>query len=236
MDGPYSWNYKLSNCKFLGCPTHTMAQVIKTKPMLMVLEWSVVIFNLETWITWNRNSTYWFCKCWSLFCIWVSWFFGVLNIELQIWMGNVQYAIGHQYKCAFNFRPPRNSKNIESLELDGDCWMCTSSTKSGLEAEMDTRGREKFIWLGWWESLSAHGRQSASCLTNPNTSFPLRCRRWFVKDDPYVKFTTTAASLARSLNPYALLNNNSFLSSPCLFGPPWEYFLYNIDCLKARTL
>ncbi len=32
------------------------------------------------------------------FCIWALWFFGMLNIELQIWMGNVQYTINHQHK------------------------------------------------------------------------------------------------------------------------------------------
>jgi hypothetical protein len=37
-------------------------------------------------------------KCWFIFCIWALWFFGMLNIELQIWMGNVQYTINHQHK------------------------------------------------------------------------------------------------------------------------------------------
>jgi hypothetical protein len=34
--------------------------------------------------------------------------------------------------------------------------------------------------------------------------------RRFVKDDPNVKFATTITSLVRSLDPYALFNNNSF--------------------------
>ncbi len=49
-----------NNCKFASCPTHTKTQVIRTKPMLMVLDWSAMIFNLETWVTWSRSSTYWF--------------------------------------------------------------------------------------------------------------------------------------------------------------------------------
>jgi hypothetical protein len=38
------------------------------------------------------------CKGWSLLCIWMLWFFIVQNIELQNWVGNVQYAINHQHK------------------------------------------------------------------------------------------------------------------------------------------
>jgi hypothetical protein len=41
---------------------------------------------------------YWFVNVDPFFAIWRPWFFGVLNIELQIWMGNVQYTTSHQHK------------------------------------------------------------------------------------------------------------------------------------------
>ncbi len=79
------------------------------------------------------------------------------------------------------------------------------------------------------------GGQSEGRLANPNTSSPSRCGRWSVKDDPIVKFAIVATSLARSLDPCALLNNNSFLSSPWPTRPPYKYCLYNVNYLKAQT-
>jgi len=61
--------------------------------------------------------------------------------------------------------------------------MHISLTILGSIARMITCGREKFAWLGGWESLFAQGRQSASHLAYPKTSSPSRCKRQFVMDD-----------------------------------------------------
>ncbi len=51
-------------------------------------------------------------------------------------------------------------------------------------------------------------------LADPNTFYPSTCERQFVKDDLDVKFATMVVSLARSFDPCALFNNNSFLLNP----------------------
>ncbi len=83
------------------------------------------------------------------------------------------------------------------------------------------------------ESSSTLGGQLVGHLVDPNTSYPSTCERQFVKDDPNVKFATMVASLARSFDPCALFNNNSFLSNPLSVGLACKYCLYNIDCLKT---
>ncbi len=98
-----------NNCKFSSFPTHTKAEVIKTKPMLMVLDSSIVIFNLETWITWSRSSTYWFVNVDPCFAFEVM-VFGMQNIELQICVGTPSTQI-----FSFNFKPPQDNKGNKSL-------------------------------------------------------------------------------------------------------------------------
>jgi hypothetical protein len=136
---------------------------------------------------------------------------------------------------SFNSGPLWFSKGNESLEPDGGCWTCTSSTISGSGPEMDSHGQEKFTQSGQWEFSSKPRGQLAGHLEDPNTFSPSRCGRWFVKDDPDVKFATMAVYLARSVDHCAFLNNNSFLLGPWPTGPHYKYCLYNVDCLKTWT-
>ncbi len=154
----------------------------------------------------------------------------MLNIKLHIWMGNVQYAISHQQNTFLHSRPRQDSKGNESLEPDGGCWMCIPPQNRVKELE-----QEKFTQLGQWESSFALRGQSVGCLVDQNTSFPSRCERRFVKDDPNVKFSTTSTSLEGSFDPYVFFNKNSFLSGRSPIGPPYKYYFYNVNYLKTWT-
>ncbi len=118
-----------------------------------------------------------------MICIWAQCFFGVLNIELQNWVGIVQYATSHQDKY---FPSILGHLEIPSNKLrgpKGDCYMHTSFTLLGTIVRTVIRGWDKFTQLGWWESLSMLKGQSAGHLAESETSSPSRCGKWFVKED-----------------------------------------------------
>jgi hypothetical protein len=78
----------------------------------------------------------------------------VQNIELQNWVGNIQYATSHQHIISFTSSPFREHK---FLETNDDYCMHISLTILGSIARTITCGQEKFTQLGQWESLFAQG-------------------------------------------------------------------------------
>jgi len=51
-------------------------------------------------------------------------------------------------------------------------------------------------------------------LSKPKNLLPLKCRMRFEKENPDMQFATKVVNLARSLDDWALLHKNSFLSNP----------------------
>ncbi len=96
LDGPYGWNCMPNNSKFSNCSTHTTAQIIKISVYgVWVVHYDIQPKNLNNM---EHEFHLLICKGWSLLYIWTLWFFGVQNIELQIWVDNIQYTTSHQHK------------------------------------------------------------------------------------------------------------------------------------------
>jgi hypothetical protein len=108
----------LRNYKFSRCSTNATIQVIWTKLMLMVLEWSDVILYLKTWITWNRSSIYKFAKVDPYLHLNTVVFYNAKH-----WIAELggQHSIHHWSSTkifSFNSKPPRDTKGSNLLELN----------------------------------------------------------------------------------------------------------------------
>ncbi len=154
------------------CSTDVTIKVINTKPMLVVFEWFVVIFNLETWVTWNRNSAYIFVKVDPCFAFKPNGFLECWTLNCKILWASFNMPLAINTNFSFNSRPLRNTKGNKLWGLEGDCWMHTSSTLLGTTIRTITRGRKKFTQLGWWESLFVLRGKWIGHFAVPKTSSP----------------------------------------------------------------
>ncbi len=138
MDGSYIWNNKPNDKTFSHYSIDTMTEVIRTKPMFMVLEWLDVILYLETWITLNKSSIYKFIKVDICFVFELNGFLECRTLNYKIGWAMFNMPLAINTNIFLQFQSTSRYQRWQFTRLKDDYYMCIYFTLLGTIVRMVT--------------------------------------------------------------------------------------------------